>query len=66
MVTAQDCQPWSPHVTVQNKVDAKVARQLFEQLQGDFQVRSGSILGVLLWDYLDGAWSLLHSLAFML
>lgn len=36
-LTPQDAQPWSPHVTVQNKVDPTVARRLLAELTGSFQ-----------------------------
>jgi 2'-5' RNA ligase len=58
-VSAQDSQPWRPHVTIQNKVAPAVARQLYEELGSDLQTRSGRVTGLLLWEYLGGPWSLL-------
>jgi hypothetical protein len=63
-VSAQDDQPWRPHVTVQNKVSPALARQLYEELGSDFSLRSGSITGPLLWEYLGGPWSLLERRSF--
>ena len=63
-VSAQDSQPWRPHVTVQNKVAPSVARQLHGELSNGFQARDGHIMGIMLWDYLGGPWSLLQRLSF--
>lgn len=63
-VSAQDSQPWRPHVTIQNKVPPSAARQLCEELGSDFQPRSGRVTGILPWEYLGGPWSLLQRLSF--
>ncbi len=57
-LTAQDAQPFRPHVVIQNKVDPAQARTLYEELSGSFrswQVCGGSLL---LWRYLGGPWAL--------
>lgn len=63
-VSPQDSQPWRPHVTVQNKVMPSVARQLYEELTAGFQARDGQIVGIMLWEYLGGPWSLWKRLSF--
>jgi 2'-5' RNA ligase superfamily protein len=60
----QDSQPWRPHVTIQNKVSANAARALHEQLEQDFSQRSGTVEGLLIWEYLGGPWRLVQRRAF--
>lgn len=55
-LTAQDRQPWRPHVTVQNKVDPAQARALHTRLTQDFVPFSGMATGAALWRYLGGPW----------
>jgi 2'-5' RNA ligase len=57
-LTAQDRQPWRPHVTVQNKVEPPVARALHERLLRDFVPFGATAVGVRLWRYLGGPWAL--------
>ncbi len=57
-LTAQDRQSFRPHVTVQNKVEPILARALFEDLRDSFQPFEVLGVGVLLWRYLGGPWSL--------
>ena len=56
LLSAQDAGGWRPHVTVQNKVLAREARALFEQLQRTFHPRPLAISGLGLHRYLDGPW----------
>jgi hypothetical protein len=56
LLTPQDMAPWRPHVTVQNKVEPKVARRLQAQLRGSFERRPLAIRGLALWRYLGGPW----------
>ncbi len=58
-LTPQDAQPWSPHVTVQNKVDPTVARRLLTELAGSFQPWTCRARGVGVWRYVGGPWKLL-------
>ena len=58
VLTAQDSQPWRPHVTIQNKVTAAAARALFDMLPATFVPRQGSATALRLWRYLGGPWSL--------
>lgn len=56
LLGAQDSGGWRPHVTIQNKVAAKVARGLIAKLERDFQPRSLTISGLGLHRYRDGYW----------
>lgn len=55
-LTAQDRQKYQPHVTIQNKVNATEARQLFAELSATWAPLTGSGEGLLLWRYLGGPW----------
>ena len=56
LLSAQDSAGWAPHVTIQNKVEAKAARALREQLQRQFEPRPLAISGLGLHRYLGGPW----------
>ena len=56
LLGAQDSGGWRPHITVQNKVPPKVARELMNSLERDFAPRPLSISGLALYRYLDGPW----------
>jgi hypothetical protein len=56
LLGAQDSGGWRPHVTIQNKVSSKAARELMESLQRDFVPRPLAISGLALHRYLDGPW----------
>ncbi len=56
VVTAQDRQPWRPHVTIQNKVPPREARELHDTLARDFVPFEGTVLGIALWHYRGGPW----------
>ncbi len=64
LLSAQDSGGWRPHVTVQNKAPAKVARALLEQLDEDFRPRPLEINGLALHRYMDGPWATLSAFAF--
>ncbi len=53
---AQDRQGFRPHVTVQNKVSPKEARELHESLQASFSPFEVRGEGLSLWRYLGGPW----------
>ncbi len=53
---AQDRQRFKPHVTVQNKVSAERARELYDRLGGSFSPFEVGAKGLLLWRYLGGPW----------
>lgn len=63
-LTAQDRQPFRPHVTVQNKVDPLVARALHDRLQATFEPFQLAGEGALVWRYLGGPWELEAEAAF--
>ena len=58
-LTAQDRQPWQPHVTVQNKVSPAEAKQLQAVLQQGLFPHEGVVTGLLLWRYVGGPWEAL-------
>lgn len=64
LLSAQDAGGWRPHVTIQNKVAASVARALLVELQRDFQPRPITITGLGLYRYLDGPWELIATYNF--
>lgn len=53
----QDAAPWQPHITIQNKVAAPVARALQMELAADFRPRPLTIARLASWRYLGGAWA---------
>ena len=59
MLTPQDAGGWRPHVTIQNKVDPKVAKLLLGRLQAEFQPRAVEVAGLAAWWYRGGPWELL-------
>ncbi len=59
LLSAQDAGGWRPHVTIQNKVAPKVARELVRSLERDFQPRPLRIAGLGLHRYLGGPWETL-------
>lgn len=60
-LTAQDRQPFRPHVTIQNKVEPIAARALLTQLGSPFTPRQGLGRAVQFWEYLGGPWRLRSS-----
>ncbi|MBF9237173.1 2'-5' RNA ligase family protein [Hymenobacter sp. BT683] len=63
-LTPQDQQKLQPHVTVQNKVEPTVARQLLAQLQADFAPFCAVGTGLQLWAYRNGPWEALQAFPF--
>lgn len=55
-LSAQDSQGWRPHVTIQNKVEPKVAKSLKAHLEREFEPRPLEIAGLALHRYMDGPW----------
>ncbi len=55
-LSAQDQQGLRPHITVQNKVEPAVARQLLADLEADFQPFEVQGTGLALWAYRGGPW----------
>ena len=64
MLSAQDAGGWRPHVTVQNKVSEKQARDLLTALEAGFTKRPLAISGLGLQRYLGGPWERLASFPF--
>lgn len=60
----QDRQGYRPHITIQNKVDSKTARQLYEELDAQWQPITGWGEGLLLWHYQKGPWELAREFCF--
>lgn len=63
-LTAQDRQGYRPHITIQNKVVAAEARQVYEQLKEQWQPVNGHGEGLLLWYYCGGPWELVNEFSF--
>ena len=59
LLGAQDAGGWRPHVTIQNKVAPKVARELLDSLEREIQPRPLRIAGLGLHRYLGGPWETL-------
>lgn len=55
-LSSQDRQGYRPHITIQNKVTAAEARQLYDQLSAEWQSLNGYGEGLLLWYYRGGPW----------
>ncbi len=63
-LNSQDRQRYSPHIVIQNKVDAEKSRALFLSLSANFEPFVLSARGLLLWNYLGGPWELAASYCF--
>jgi 2'-5' RNA ligase len=59
-LTRQDAQPLRLHVTVQNKVEPDVAKATLERLAATFQPGRTRAVGLELWRYDGGPWTLLQ------
>ena len=62
----QDRQRFQPHIVVQNKVSPEAARALLATLQAAFVPSEVHAVGLDLWHYLGGPWSLAQTLVFPL
>jgi 2'-5' RNA ligase len=60
----QDRQGYRPHITLQNKVKPEAARQLYEELEAQWQSMMGWGEGLLLWYYHSGPWELAREFYF--
>ena len=60
----QDSQGWRPHVTIQNKVPAEAAKELYRTIEIGFEQSLGAVTGLLLWEYLGGPWQMARRLSF--
>ena len=59
LLGAQDSGGWRPHVTIQNKVEPRVAKELRRAIEQDFEPRPLRIAGLGLHRYLGGPWETL-------
>ena len=64
LLTAQDTGRWTPHITVQNKAEPRIARRLLAELRAQFDPRPLEITGLQLIRYVDGEWLPLARYAF--
>ena len=64
MLCAPDAAGWRPHITIQNKVPARQAKALLDELGHDFRPRPLGIAGLLLHRYRGGPWETLASYRF--
>ena len=64
LLTSQDSAGWSAHVTIQNKVEPRVARALVKSLGSEHLRRPLRIIGLGLHRYLGGKWETLRVYAF--
>lgn len=56
ILSAQDRQPFNPHITVQNKVTLERSRVLLTTLSADFKPFTIAATGLDLWEYLGDRW----------
>jgi 2'-5' RNA ligase len=63
-LTRQDAQRFRPHVTVQNKVEPQVARATLQHLRSTFHPEVTRAVGIKLWRYDAGPWTLLREWQF--
>jgi hypothetical protein len=64
LLTAQDLGRWTPHVTIQNKVDPRISRRLLEELRSTLEPRPVTIRGLELIRYVEGGWEPLAAFRF--
>ncbi|MCH4892838.1 2'-5' RNA ligase family protein [Sphingomonas sp. SFZ2018-12] len=57
LLVPQDRAGWRPHVTIQNKVPARAARALLDELAAGFTPRPLVISGLAAWEYRGGPWA---------
>lgn len=56
LLTPQDAAAWRAHITIQNKVAPRAARQLQERLRATFAPRPLAIRALASWRYRGGPW----------
>jgi 2'-5' RNA ligase len=56
LLMPQDRAPWRPHITIQNKVEPRMAKALQRALAATFEPRPLLIRALAAWRYLDGPW----------
>jgi 2'-5' RNA ligase len=63
LLIPQDRHRFAGHVTIQNKVDPKVARATLTALSATFRPWSFTVVAIDVWRYLGGPWEHLHATA---
>jgi hypothetical protein len=61
LLMPQDQVAWRPHVTIQNKVEAREARRLQQQLRATLERRPLAIRALASWRYCGGPWEKLKT-----
>ena len=56
LLSAQDQGRWTAHITIQNKVEPRVARKLLSEMRANFEPRPVQIRGLQLVRYVEGEW----------
>ena len=64
MLCAPDAAGWRPHITIQNKVTPRQAKQLLDALERDFRPRALGIAGLSVHRYRGGPWETLAAYKF--
>jgi hypothetical protein len=64
LLSVQDRAPWTPHVTIQNKVEPREAKALQAELRATFLPRPVAIKGLASWRFRDGPWEPIRSYVF--
>jgi hypothetical protein len=64
LLCAPDAVGWRPHITIQNKVPPRQAKQLLEDLERDFRPRPLGIAGLTVHRYRGGPWETLANYKF--
>lgn len=64
LLSAQDQGGWTPHVTIQNKVEPREARALLAAIRSGFESRPVAISGLQLVRYVQGSWEPVARYAF--
>ena len=64
LLMPQDQAAWSPHVTIQNKVEPREARRLQDALKAGFRPRPLAIRALATWLYRGGPWEPLKTYSF--
>ena len=57
-LTAQDAQPFRPHITITNKLAANEAKAVFELLQAEWTPAETTIESLVVWRYMGPHWQL--------
>jgi len=64
-LTPQDKQKFNPHITIQNKVTAEKANDLYHERSSTFQTFTAEGIGLSLWEYKGGPWLKVKDYAFL-